>query len=56
MNQNLPFCALRIQELLHKSQHEGLNASEASEWERYELVEHLVRIAKARAAAKLRAA
>lgn len=44
----------RIEELLEKNRNEGLNRSEQEEWERYELVEHLVRIAKVRALAQLK--
>ena len=46
----------RIAELLRKNREEGLTAGEDAEWQRYETVEHLVRLAKARAAAKLKAA
>src|SRR6266478_2723915 len=45
----------RISELLEKNRNEGLTAGEAAEWERYELIEHLVRLAKARAMSKLKA-
>ena len=43
----------RISELLRKNRDEGLSKEEEAEWQRYELVEHLVRIAKGRALAKL---
>ncbi|HYV28405.1 MAG TPA: hypothetical protein VFA77_12780 [Candidatus Eisenbacteria bacterium] len=46
----------RIAELLRKNREEGLTAEEDAEWQRYETVEHLVRLAKARASAKLKAA
>lgn len=46
----------RIARLLEKSKGTGLTPEEQSEWEDYELAEHLVRIAKARAFAKLHAA
>jgi hypothetical protein len=39
----------RIEELLAKNRDEGLSAEEQREWERYEYVEHLVRLAKGRA-------
>ncbi len=39
----------RIEELLAKNRSEGLSAEEQREWERYEYIEHLVRLAKARA-------
>ena len=39
----------RIEELLDKSRNGGLSGEEQRELERYEYVEHLVRIAKARA-------
>src|SRR2546426_9420601 len=46
----------RIRELLEKQRDKGLTPEEEAEWERYELVEHLVRIAKARAMTRLQAA
>ena len=46
----------RIEELLAKNRDAGLDAMEEEEWHRYETVEHLVRLAKARALAKLQAA
>ena len=46
----------RIDELLEKNQSGGLSAEEQREWEHYRYVEHLVRLAKARAALKLRGA
>lgn len=39
----------RIEELLAKCRDGGLSAEEQREWERYEYIEHLVRLAKARA-------
>ena len=39
----------RIEELLAKNRSEGLSAEEQREWERYEYIEHLVRLAKAQA-------
>jgi len=39
----------RIEELLAKNRAEGLSAEEQREWERYEYIEHLVRLAKVRA-------
>ncbi len=46
----------RVTSLLEKNRSEGLTAGEQEEWDRYELVEHLVRIAKSKAIAKLTAA
>ena len=39
----------RIDELLAKSRAGGLSADEQREWNRYEYIEHIVRLAKARA-------
>jgi hypothetical protein len=39
----------RIEELLAKSRAGGLSADEQREWDRYEYIEHIVRLAKARA-------
>ncbi len=39
----------RIEELLDKNRASGLSAEEQREWERYEYIEHLMRLAKARA-------
>lgn len=39
----------RIEELLAKSRAGGLSADEQREWNRYEYIEHIVRLAKARA-------
>ena len=44
----------RIQEFLEKSRSSGLSPEEQLEWERIDHVEHLVRIAKAKAALKLK--
>jgi hypothetical protein len=44
----------RISELLQKNREGGLSSDEALEWQRLEYLEHLVRLAKAKAAAKLR--
>lgn len=44
----------RIGELLEKNRREGLNESEEKLWESYEFIEHLVRIAKAKASAQLK--
>jgi hypothetical protein len=44
----------RIEELLEKSRSGGLSADEQRAWEQYQYVEHLVRLAKARAALKLK--
>jgi hypothetical protein len=43
----------RVRELLEKNRSEGLTRSEEEEWERYEFLEHLVRLAKASALRKL---
>jgi hypothetical protein len=51
-----PELDLRIRELLKKNREEGLSAEEQKEWSRYETLEHLVRIAKARAHSKVRVA
>jgi hypothetical protein len=45
--------AARASELLEQSRTRALSADEQMEWQRLELVEHLVRIAKAQAALKL---
>jgi hypothetical protein len=46
----------RIEELLDKNQSGGLSPAEQREWEQYQYVEHLVRLAKARAALRLKSA
>jgi hypothetical protein len=46
----------RIEELLQKNRNEGLLPEEQREWQQYQYVEHLVRLAKARAAVKLQSA
>ena len=51
-----PELQARISELLRRNCEEGLTPEEDAEWQRYETVEHLVRLAKARATAKLKAA
>lgn len=51
-----PELQARISELLVKNREAGLTPEEDAECQRYETVEHLVRLAKARAAAKLEAA
>jgi ribonuclease HI len=45
----------RISILLEKNQREGLSANEEKEWEYYAFLEHLVRLAKGKAAHKLKA-
>ena len=45
---------LRVQDLLKKNREEGLSPDEEKEWERFEFIEHLVRMAKANAVQKLR--
>jgi hypothetical protein len=44
----------RASELLAKSKNGGLSPEEDAEWQRLEFAEHIVRLAKARAALKLR--
>lgn len=44
----------RVRELLEKNRTIGLTADEQKEWQQYEHLEHLVRIAKAKAHAKLK--
>jgi hypothetical protein len=44
----------RLREMLQKNRHGELSPTEEQEWRQFEYVEHLVRIAKARAAAKLK--
>ena len=39
----------RIETLLEKIQADGLSADERKEWEQYEYIEHLIRMAKVRA-------
>jgi Fe2+ transport system protein B len=45
----------RISTLLEKNRTEGLTSDEEQEWEQYEYLEHLVRLAKAKAHLKLQA-
>ena len=42
----------RVQELLEKNREEGLSPTEEQEWQQYEYLEHLVRMAKAKALLK----
>jgi hypothetical protein len=53
-----PSAALQeqIEELLEKNRTGSLSAAEQRAWEQYQYVEHLVRLAKARAALKLKSA
>ncbi len=44
----------RISRLLEKNRTEGLTEAEEQEWEHYQYLEHLVRIAKAKALLKLK--
>lgn len=44
-----------MSELLEKNRMGGLSPAEEDEWQRYQYVEHLVQLAKARAALKLKA-
>jgi hypothetical protein len=46
----------RIEELLEKNTSGSLSPEERQEWEQYRYVEHLVRLAKARAASRLQGA
>ncbi len=46
----------RARDLLEKNRTEGLSPDEQREWERYEYLEHLVRMAKAKAKLRLREA
>src|SRR5262245_54931688 len=43
----------RLEALAEKSREGGLSDEENREWEQYQFIEHLVRLAKARAALKL---
>lgn len=49
-----PAYEARIRELVRKSKEDGLTNEEDAEWNRYEYAEHLVRMAKMHAYAKLR--
>ena len=49
-----PALEARVKDILEKSRTVGLSSAEDDEWQRYEYVEHLVRLAKAKAALKLR--
>ncbi len=49
-----PVLQERISTLLDRQRNSGLSADEEREWEQYKYVEHLVRIAKARAVLKLK--
>ncbi len=51
-----PVLEERVRTLLEKNRAEGLIDDEEREWERYEYLEHLVRMAKAKAKLKLRGA
>lgn len=44
----------KINELLEKNRREGLSQAEEQTWASYEFIEHLVRIAKAKATAQLK--
>ena len=46
----------KINKLLKKQKLQGLNATEEKQWQQYEYLEHLVRIAKANALLKLKSA
>jgi hypothetical protein len=49
-----PALQARVSELLAKNRTAGLLPEEQREWERYQYVEHVVRLAKARAALRLK--
>ncbi|MFO0760790.1 MAG: hypothetical protein U0359_30215 [Byssovorax sp.] len=49
-----PALQQRVSALLEKNREGGLSAAEREEWQRYEYVEHLVRMAKGRALLKLK--
>lgn len=51
-----PKAQARVNELLEKNKTTGLTAEENAEMERYMTVEHIVRLAKAKALQKLNAA
>ncbi len=46
----------QVDELLEKSKTVGLSANEEWLWQQYEYIEHFVRMAKAKAVLKLKAA
>jgi hypothetical protein len=46
----------RLSALLEKNRTDGLSSEEEHEWAAYEYLEHIVRLAKAKAASKLKAA
>jgi hypothetical protein len=50
-----PVLQERIEELLEKNRYGSLSPDDQRAWEQYQYVEHLVRLAKARAALKLKA-
>ena len=49
-----PALQARVTELVEKNREEGLTPQEEEEWQRYEYLEHLVRMAKGRALQKQR--
>ena len=51
-----PELQARIEALLDKNRNAGLSRAEEQEWTHYQYLEHLVRLAKARAMLKLRSA
>lgn len=51
-----PAMQTRMDELLAKQRGAGLSAEERREWEQYEFVEHLVRLAKGQALVKVQGA
>src|SRR4051812_45172052 len=50
-----PLLRDRVSELLEKNRTTGLSPAEEDEWQRYQYVEHLVRLAKGKAALRLQA-
>jgi hypothetical protein len=54
--QPAPALQARIEQLLEKNRATGLTPEEQREWQGYEYLEHLVRLAKARALARQRGA
>jgi hypothetical protein len=51
-----PALQSRVDLLLEKNRATGLSSAEEAEWEQYQYLEHLVRLAKAKALLKLKAA
>jgi hypothetical protein len=49
-----PALQARIEQLLEKNREQGLSPEEEREWQRYEYLEHMVRMAKAQARLRLK--